>query len=44
MQRSFPDVKEPELRGHLSSFGVQQTLAGQVRPAAGRLNDEEARF
>lgn len=29
MQRTFPDVKEPELRGHLSSFGVPATLAGE---------------
>ncbi|KAG2423892.1 hypothetical protein HXX76_014945 [Chlamydomonas incerta] len=30
MARSFPDAKEPELRGHLSSFGVPATLAGQA--------------
>ncbi|PNH01238.1 ABC transporter F family member 3 [Tetrabaena socialis] len=30
MARTFPDIKEPELRGHLSSFGVPATLAGQA--------------
>ncbi|PNW76832.1 hypothetical protein CHLRE_11g478128v5 [Chlamydomonas reinhardtii] len=30
MARFFPDAKEPELRGHLSSFGVPATLAGQA--------------
>ncbi|KAG2441206.1 hypothetical protein HYH02_010050 [Chlamydomonas schloesseri] len=30
MARTFPDSKEPELRGHLSSFGVPATLAGQA--------------
>ncbi|EFJ43918.1 hypothetical protein VOLCADRAFT_65399 [Volvox carteri f. nagariensis] len=30
LSRTFPDAKEPELRGHLSSFGVPATLAGQA--------------
>ncbi|KAG2491511.1 hypothetical protein HYH03_010088 [Edaphochlamys debaryana] len=30
MSRAFPDAKEPELRGHLSSFGIPATLAGQA--------------
>ncbi|GIL87925.1 hypothetical protein Vretifemale_15973 [Volvox reticuliferus] len=29
LAKAFPDSKEPELRGHLSSFGVPATLAGQ---------------
>ncbi|KXZ48205.1 hypothetical protein GPECTOR_29g111 [Gonium pectorale] len=30
MARAFPDAKEPELRGHLSSFGIPATLAAQA--------------